>query len=164
METFRLKNRRALLGLGVLLLAGVADAQQSYGTSPSPTPAPISTGILDSVKPDSRLEVFYLGTPDCPYCQQWESKARGELVAWAAEKGIYYVEIRGETLRQPISERHYPPQHLKVFQQVGPSRGVPRFLLAVDGTVRLNTIGTNRYAEIFLPILKQVADRRANRS
>ena len=99
-----MKNRRVLLALTVLLLAGVAmdgDAQQSYGAPPARPP--ISTGILETVKPDSRLEVFYLGTPDCPYCHQWESKARGELVAWAAEKGIYYVEIRGETLRQPIT-------------------------------------------------------------
>jgi len=86
------------------------------------------------------------------------------LMSWAAAKGIYYVEIRGETLRQPIGERHYPAQYQKVYQQVGPSRGVPRFLLAVDGKVRLNTIGTIRYEEIFLPILRQVAERRANPS
>jgi hypothetical protein len=159
MEAFGLNDRRRILGFSLALLGGIASAaavaQQSQ---------PISSGILEAVKPDSRVEVFYLGTPDCPYCLQWEAKARGELVAWAAEKGIYYVEIRGETLRQPIAERHYPAQHQKVFRQVGPSRGVPRFLLAVDGTVRLNTIGTNRYQEIFLPILKQVAERRANRS
>jgi hypothetical protein len=157
METFGLMNRRVVLGL---LAAGMLPAidcraQQS---------APVSAGILESVRPESRLEIFYLGTPDCPYCQQWEAKARSNLIAWSAASGIYYVEIRGETLRQPISDRHYPPEHQKVYQQVGPSRGVPRFLLAIDGKVRLNTLGTNRYDEIFLPILRQVAERRANRS
>jgi len=152
-----LKNRRTVLGL---LLAGMLPALDSRAQQ-SP---PISAGILESVRPDSRLEIFYLGAPDCPYCKQWEAKSRRELVAWAAAKGVYYVEVTGETLRQPISERHYPPQHQKVYQQVGPSRGVPRFLLAVDGQVRLNTLGTNRYDEIFLPILKQVAERRAKPS
>ena len=152
-----MKNRRTVLGL---LLAGMLPALDSRAQQ-SP---PISAGILESVRPDSRLEIFYLGAPDCPYCKQWEAKSRRELVAWAAAKGVYYVEVTGETLRQPISERHYPPQHQKVYQQVGPSRGVPRFLLAVDGQVRLNTLGTNRYDEIFLPILKQVAERRAKPS
>jgi hypothetical protein len=157
MEAFRLRNRRAVLGL---LLAAMFPALDCRAQQP----APASAGILESVRSDSRLEVFYLGTPDCPYCLQWEAKARSDLIAWAAARGVYYVEIRGETLRQPISDRHYPPQHQKVYQQVGPSRGVPRFLLAIDGTVRLNTLGTGRYDEIFLPILRQVAERRANRS
>ena len=152
-----MKNRRTVLGL---LLAGMLPVVDSRAQQ-SP---PISSGILDAVKPDSRLEVFYLGAPDCPYCRQWEAKSRSDLVAWAAAKGVYYVEVHGETLRQPILDRHYPPQYLPVYQQVGPSRGVPRFLLAVDGKVRLNTLGTNRYDEIFLPILKQVAERRAKPS
>jgi hypothetical protein len=86
------------------------------------------------------------------------------LISWAAAKGVHYVEIRGETLRQPIGERHYPAEYQKVFQQVGPSRGVPRFLRAVDGRVRLNTVGTHRYDEIFLPILKQSRTARTHRS
>ena len=152
--------RNRLIAVLALLLAGMLPALDC-GAQQS---APISAGILESVRPDSRLEIFYLGTPDCPYCQHWEAKARSDLIAWSAARGISYVEIRGETLRQPISDRHYPPEHHKVYQQVGPSRGVPRFLLAVDGKVRLNTLGTNRYDEIFLPILRQVAERRANRS
>ena len=146
METFGLRNRRAVLGLLVAGMLPALDcgAQQS---------APVSAGILESVRPDSRLEIFYLGTPDCPYCQHWEAKARSDLIAWV-----------GETLRHPIGDRHYPAGYLWVYQQVGPSRGVPRFLLAIDGKVRLNTLGTNRYSEIFLPILRQVAERRANPS
>jgi len=157
METFGLRNRRAVLGLLVagMLPAFDCGAQQS---------APVSAGILESVRPDSRLEIFYLGTPDCPYCQQWEAKARSDLIAWAGARNISYVEIVGETLRHPIGDRHYPAGYLWVYQQVGPSRGVPRFLLAIDGKVRLNTLGTNRYSEIFLPILRQVAERRANPS
>jgi hypothetical protein len=126
------------------------------------TPAPLSERILESVRPDSKLEVFYLGAPDCPYCIQWEKKARADLLLWTAGMSISYVEIRGETLRQPIIERHYPPQYRWVYEQIGPSRGVPRFLLAVDGKLKLSTLGVNRYEEVFFPILKEVAARRAN--
>ena len=140
------------------MLIGVTFALESR---PQPSP-PLSERILESVRPDSKLEVFYLAAPDCPYCIQWEKKARGDLMLWAGGMSIAYVEIRGETLRQPITERHYPAQYQWVYQQVGPSRGVPRFLLTIDGKVKLSTFGVNRYEEVFFPILKEVAARRAN--
>ena len=115
------------------------------------------------MRPDSRLEVFYLGAPDCPYCIEWELKERDDLVVWTAAKGIGFAEILGETLRQPILERHYPARYRWVYAQIGPSRGVPRFLLAVDGRVVLSAYGTNRYTEVFFPALKEAAARRANR-
>ena len=139
----------------LLLLSGSVLAQ-----APA---APRLDAILAQVRPDSRLEVFYLGAPDCPYCIEWELKERDDLVAWTTTKGVGYAEILGETLRQPIVERHYPPQYRWVYAQIGPSRGVPRFLLAVDGRVLLSTYGTNRYREIFFPALKEAAARRANR-
>jgi len=158
METFRLSNRLATLSHVVALLAGMTFAVESRAQA-SP---PLSERILESVRPDSKVEVFYLGAPDCPYCVQWERKARGDLLAWTGGMSIAYVEIRGETLRAPITDRHYPPQYRWVYEQVGPSRGVPRFLLTIDGRVRLSTLGIYRYEEVFFPILKEVAARRAN--
>jgi len=142
----------------LVLLACLAPA----ATPQSPL-SPALQSILAQVRPESRLEVFYLGTPDCPYCQQWERKERDDLVLWTASKGVGYAEIIGETLRQPIVERHYPPRYRWVFEQIGPSRGVPRFLLAVDGRVILSAFGTNRYTEQFFPALSEAAARRANR-
>lgn len=113
------------------------------------------------VRPDSRLEMFYLSAPDCPYCTHWESHAKDELLAWTSGTSLSFVEIRGETLRLPITERHYPPEFRWVYEQIGPSRGVPRFLLAVDGRVLLSAYGTNRYREVFFPALKRVTARRA---
>ena len=134
----------------------------SFALAQSPL-SPALDSILAQVKPDSRLEVFYLGAPDCPYCIDWELKERDDLVVWTAGRGIGYAEILGETLRQPITARHYPPQHRWVFEQIGPSRGVPRFLLAIDGRVILSSFGTNRYKDLFFPALKEAAARRANR-
>jgi hypothetical protein len=106
------------------------------------------------------IEVFYLGTPDCPYCRHWEARSRGELLESPEGKAVRYVEIRGETLRQPIEARHYPPEHQWVFEQIGPSRGVPRFLLAVDRKVVLSAYGTDGYRARFLPALKEAVARR----
>ena len=150
--------------LGALWLAAAAvliGVTFAIDGRPQATP-PLSERILESVRPDSKLEVFYLAAPDCPYCIQWERKARGDLMLWTGGMSIGYVEIRGETLREPIIERHYPAQYRWVYEQVGPSRGVPRFLLTIDGKVRLSTLGVNRYEEVFFPIVKEVAARRAN--
>lgn len=154
-----MSNRLGALWLAAAaMLIGVTFAIESR----TQAPAPLSERILESVRPDSKLEVFYLAAPDCPYCIQWEKKARGDLLLWTGGMSIGFVEIRGETLQQPITERHYPPQYRWVYEQVGPSRGVPRFLLTIDGKVKLSTLGVNRYEEVFFPILKEVAARRAN--
>ncbi len=107
------------------------------------------------------IEVFYLGTPDCPYCRKWESQTRPGFLASPEGKAVTYVEIRGETLRQPIEARHYPPRYQWVHEQVGDSRGVPRFLLAVDGKVMHSAFGTDGFEKVFLPALRKVLARRS---
>jgi hypothetical protein len=107
-----------------------------------------------------RLEVFYLSAPDCPYCAHWESQSRAALLASPEGKAVLFVEIRGRTLREPIDARHYPPEHRWVFEQIGPSRGVPRFLLAVNGKIMVSAYGTGGYTTKFLPALKEAVARR----
>jgi len=105
--------------------------------------------------------MFYLGAPDCPYCGHWEGRAKGELLASPEGKAVRYIEIKGETLRQPIEARHYPPEHAWLYHRIGPSRGVPRFVLAEDGTILANAYGTEAYHRNFLPALRQAVARRA---
>jgi len=107
------------------------------------------------------IEMFYLGAPDCPYCRQWESRTRPGFLASPEGQAVKFVEIRGETLRQPIEARHYPPAYQWVFEQVGPSRGVPRFLLAVDGKIVHSAFGTDGFEKVFLPALKNTLARRS---
>ena len=109
----------------------------------------------------TRIEVFYLGAPDCPFCRQWESRTRPGFLASPEGKAVTYIEIHGETLRQPIEARHYPREYQWVFEQVGPSRGVPRFLLAEDGKVVHSAFGTDGFERVFLPALKKVLARRS---
>jgi len=107
------------------------------------------------------IAVVYLGTNDCPYCQHWEARAKGELLASPEGKLVHYYEVKGETLRQPIVERHYPAELKWLAKRLGPSRGVPRFVLLVNGEVAWNVFGTNDYESVFLPALRQAVARRA---
>jgi hypothetical protein len=114
------------------------------------------------------IAVVYLGTNDCPFCQHWEARAKGELLAelrtTPAGKAVRYYEVRGETLRQPIVERHYPDELKWLARKLGPSRGVPRFILVVNGEIAWSVFGTNDYARIFLPALRQAVARRNDRA
>jgi hypothetical protein len=107
-----------------------------------------------------RVDVFYLATPDCPYCRHWEATSRDAFLASPEGRAVNYVEIRGETLRRPIDARHYPAEYQWVFEQIGPSRGVPRFLLAIDGKVVMSAYGTNAYRTQFLPALQAALAER----
>lgn len=115
-----------------------------------------------------QILVVYLGTDDCPYCRHWEARARGELLAELGSspewKAVRFFEIRGETLRQPIVERHYPEELKWLGRQLGPSRGVPRFILVVNGEVKGSVFGTNGYQNIFLPALRQAVERSSGRA
>jgi hypothetical protein len=106
------------------------------------------------------IAVVYLGANDCPFCQHWEARAKGELLASAEGKAVRYYEIKGETLSQPIVERHYPAELKWLARQLGPLRGVPRFVLLVNGKVAWSVFGTNDYETIFLPALRQAVARR----
>ena len=113
------------------------------------------------VRGEGLIEMFYLHSPDCPYCAHWEARARGELLASPEGRAVRYVEIRGETLRQPILARHYPPEYQWVYERIGPSRGVPRFLLAIDGRITVSAYGTGGYSQVFLPALRAAVAKRA---
>ena len=114
------------------------------------------------------ITVVYLGTDDCPFCRHWEARARGELMTEMRSspdwKSVRYFEVRGETLRQPIVERHYPEELKWLGRQLGPSRGVPRFILVVNGEVKWSVFGTNGYENTFLPALRQAVERRGGRA
>jgi hypothetical protein len=102
-----------------------------------------------------RVEVVYLGANDCPFCRHWEASRKPELLASPEGKAAIYHEVHGDTLRRPIETRHYPNELKWLGEHLGPQRGVPRFVLVVDGKVTLNVIGTEAYQKAFLPALQR---------
>lgn len=108
-----------------------------------------------------RVEMLYLSTPDCGYCRTWESRSRQPLLDSPAGRAITFVEVRGETLRKPITLEHYPRGYAWAYDQVGPSRGVPRFLLFVEGRLVASAFGLTAYEREFLPALNAAVARPA---
>jgi len=108
-----------------------------------------------------RVEMLYLSTPDCGYCRTWEAREKAPLLESPAGRALTFVEVRGETLRRPITLEHYPRGYAWAYDQVGPSRGVPRFLLFVDGRLVSSAFGLTAYEREFLPALKAAVARPA---
>lgn len=104
----------------------------------------------------SRIEMLYLATPDCPYCRSWEARSKDALLNSPEGRALRFVEVRGETLRKPIAREHYPRGYEWAFDKIGPSRGVPRFVLLVDGNLLLSAFGLNAYENDFLPRLRAI--------
>ncbi len=103
---------------------------------------------------------LYLGAPDCPYCAHWETQVRPGFLASPEAKSVRYVEVQGETLRRPIEARHYPQEFRWIYDQIGASRGVPRFVIAVDGKVTHSAYGTGAYRSVIEPALRDAVAKK----
>ena len=112
----------------------------------------------------ARVELVYFGAHDCFYCQHWEAARRPELLELLRGRDAALVEVRGDSLAAPILRRHYPPGHAWLHDRLGDLRGVPRFVLVVDGKVALTVAGTSAYSERMVPALRKALDQgRAGR-
>ncbi len=105
-----------------------------------------------------KLDLLYLGTDDCPYCRRWESRTKDAFLASPEGRAVNFVHVKGRTLREPIVEQHYPPEFRWVFEKIGPSRGVPRFLLVMDGKLVMSAFGLNEWEDRFRPALKDLVE------
>lgn len=112
-----------------------------------------SAGVAAAAGP--RIEVVYVGADDCFFCQHWEAARKPELLEMLRGRDAQLIEVKGETLARPITERHFPPQYRWIHREVGDLRGVPRFFLLVGGRIDLQVIGTNAYSAAFVPRLKR---------
>lgn len=100
------------------------------------------------------IELVYFGTDDCFYCQHWEAARKPELLKLLSGRRARLVEVRGETLEKPITGRHYPADLQWLYRDLGELRGVPRFVLVVDGKAVLRVHGTSNYSETMAPRIR----------
>ncbi len=100
------------------------------------------------------IEVIYFDADDCFYCQHWEAARKPELMRLIGARKARLVEVKGETLKRPILERHYPADLKWLYRDLGELRSVPRFVLVVDGKVALRVHGTSNYSAILEPRLR----------
>jgi len=105
------------------------------------------------------IDVIYIGADDCFYCQHWEAARKPELLELFRGTGVKLVEIHGETVSKPVTEKFFPPLYRWVHRAIGDVTFLPSFVLAVNGKIVLKVRGTSNYSEIFEPKMRAILAR-----
>jgi hypothetical protein len=110
-----------------------------------------------AMKRSSAVALVYISTPDCTFCRTWERYSLPKYLETAAGREFRFLEVKGATLHSPVAPSDWPAAEQDLAKQVGPSRGVPRFVVVVDRRVILNQFGTGNWDHRVGPLLLQMA-------
>lgn len=118
------------------------------------------------VRPDSVIDLVYLGGPDCPYCRAWEARDLPELRKMEEYKYIRFTHVQ-KRIRQPVPEAEKLPAHLKpmyeqMIRQTGGRGGSPQFVLLLDGVAVQGGFGTQAYYAL-LPTLTELVTAKTGK-
>jgi hypothetical protein len=111
------------------------------------------------VKPDSVIDLVYLGGPDCPYCRAWEAKELPKLRAMEEFKHIRFTHVL-KKIPEPVPPPEGLPAHLKsmhgeMIRLTKGRGGSPQFVLLLDGVVVRGGFGTSSYHAL-LPVMTEL--------
>ena len=111
------------------------------------------------VRPDSIIDLVYLGGPDCSYCRAWEAKELPKLRNREEYKHIRFTHVL-KTIRQPVPPPAQLPAHLEpmydqMVRMTGGRVGSPQFVLLLDGVAVRGGFGTQAYHEL-LPAMTEL--------
>jgi hypothetical protein len=116
------------------------------------------------VKPDSIIDLVYLGGPDCPYCRAWEAKELPKLRAMEEFKHIRFTHVL-KKIPEPVPPPAELPAHLKpmygeMIRLTKNRGGSPQFVLLLDGVVVRGGFGTSSYHALLPVMTELVASKR----
>jgi len=115
------------------------------------------------VRPDSIIDLVYLGGPDCRYCRAWEAKELPTLRKMEEFKHIRFTHVL-KKIPQPVPPSTQLPAHLKPMydQMVRQTRGrggSPQFVLLLDGVAVHGGFGTQAFHELLPAMTKLVTNK-----
>ena len=118
------------------------------------------------VRPDSIIDLVYLGGPDCPYCRAWEAKELPKLRTLEEFKHIRFTHVL-KKIPQPVPQPAELPAHLKPMydQMVRQTRGrggSPQFVLLLDGVAVHGGFGTQAYHQL-LPVMTELVTNKTGK-
>jgi hypothetical protein len=127
-----------------------------------------ATGVAAQarIRPDSIIDLVYLGGPDCRYCRAWEAKELPRLREMEEYKHIRFTHVL-KTIRQPVPPPAQLPAHLKpmydqMVRKTGGRGGSPQFVLLLDGVAVQGGFGTQAYHEL-LPVMTELVTSKTGK-
>jgi hypothetical protein len=118
------------------------------------------------VRPDSTIDLVYLGGPDCPYCRAWEAKELPQLRKMEEYKHIRFTHVL-KKIPQPVPQPAELPAHLKpmydqMVRQTKGRGGSPQFVLLLDGVAVHGGFGTPAYHNL-LPVMTELVTKKTGK-
>jgi len=125
-----------------------------------------ATAVQARVRPDSIIDLVYLGGPDCPYCRAWEAKELPRLRKMGEYEHIRFTHVL-KKIPQPVPQPAQLPAHLKPMydQMVRQTRGrggSPQFVLLLDGVAVQGGFGTQAYHDL-LPAMTELVTKKTGK-
>jgi hypothetical protein len=111
------------------------------------------------VRPDSTIDLVYLGGPDCPYCRGWEARELPKLRAMEEFRHIRFTHVL-KKIPEPVPLPEGLPAHLKpmygeMIRMTRNRGGSPQFVLLLDGVAMRGGFGTPEYHRL-LPVMTEL--------
>lgn len=118
------------------------------------------------VRPDSIIDLVYLGGPDCPYCRAWEAKELPRLREMEEFKHIRFTHVL-KKIPQPVPQpaglpAHLMPMYDQMVSKTGGRGGSPQFVLLLDGVAVRGGFGTQAYYAL-LPAMTELVTGKTGR-
>lgn len=116
------------------------------------------TAAWDSPGPSgrARLTLLYVGAADCAPCRTWQSGDGARFRESAEFARITYREVSSPTLREVLSDAHWPEDLRGYRDQLGRHAGVPLWLLVGDGGIVGRGSGASQWRGVVLPQIRSL--------
>ena len=119
-----------------------------------------------NARPDSVIDLVYLGGPDCPYCRKWEANELPKLRQMEEFKHIRFTHIP-KRIREAVPQPSALPEHLRPYYNemirvTGGRRGSPQFVLLLDGAAMGGGFGLGAYHHL-MPTLTGLVTQKTGK-
>lgn len=141
--------------MAILVFAGLLIGEEAKGASRKRDATPDTVAI----KPQSVIQVVYVGAYDCPPCIAWKNQSKPEWIASPEFAQVTYSEVNAPSLKDPTYEPAWTAELRWLVTENYFDKGVPRFLLIVDRSVVANGYGTGSWQEIVSSVKLLIARR-----
>jgi hypothetical protein len=116
------------------------------------------TAAWDSPSPAgrARLTLLYVGAADCAPCRTWQRGDGAQFRESAEFARITYREVRSPTLREILSDAHWPEDLRGYRDQLGRHAGVPLWLVLGEEGIVGRGSGTSAWRGAVLPQIRSL--------
>jgi len=113
-----------------------------------------------SISNKSEVLVLYVAANDCPYCARFEINELVRFKASSIFEKVQYREVHAMTYHFTDGDQYWPEDLRWIKKVTYAESGVPRFIVAVDGTIVENKRGTKHWEGTIIPTVEVLLARR----